>query len=341
MDFWRISTETAACMTARQNAQLFHELNQLARSGLPIVRSLEIMARKPGGGIAGCARKLFDALQSSGSVSQAFRAAKFSDSDAAVIEAGEATGRLEQVYLELEQYYSQVAAARRQIFAKSLYPVLVLHLGVFLLAIPRAISDGGWNTYWKGVLPVLLGFYLAGFLCLLAWGVIRNLVSQNSTAARVILAVPVFGGFLADWTAWKYTSVLSLYVRAGGGLLKAVESAGRTCGNAILRKASEGALAGVRERGLGLAEAFRLQGRLPETLERAIEVGEHAGRLDEETARAADIFKTRTLQRLEAIGDWTPKILYFVIVLYTGWQIIQMATGMASSMDAVLNQIEP
>lgn len=326
-------------MTAQQNAQLFHELHQLARSGLPIVRSLEIMARKPGGTIAECAQRLFHSLQTSGSVSQAFRAAKFSESDAAVIEAGEATGRLEQVYLELEHYYTEVAAARRQIFAKSLYPILVLHLGIFLLAIPKAIINGGWSTYWKSVLPVLLGVYFAGFLCLLAWSFLRHLVGQNTVAARVILAVPVFGGFLADWTAWKYTSVLSLYVRAGGGLLKAVESAGRTCGNALLRQASEGALVGVRERGLGLSQAF--QGRLPETLERAIEVGEHAGRLDEETTRAAEIFKTRTLQRLQAIGDWTPKILYLVIVLYTGWQIIQMATGVASSMGDVLNQVEP
>jgi type II secretory pathway component PulF len=324
-------------MTAQQTAQLFHELTQLARSGLPIVRSLEIMGRKPGGAIAECSRKLFHALQASGSVSEAFRAAKFSDSDAAVIEAGEATGRLEQVYEELGLYYTQLAAARRQIVAKSLYPLVILHLGIFLLAIPKAIISGGWETYWKSVLPVLFTVYLAGFVCLLGWGLVRQLVSRSAAIARVILAVPVIGGFLSDWTSWKFTSVLSLYIRAGGGLLKAVESAGFTCGNAILRVASEGALAAVRNQGAGLAEAFRSQGPLPEVLERAIEVGEHAGRLDEETSRAAEIFKTRTLERLEAFGDWTPKILYITIVFYTGWQIIQMATGVAASMGQVLD----
>ena len=146
-------------MTAQLNAQLFHELTQLSRSGLPMVRSLEIVGRKPGRGIADCARQLFHALQASGSVSEAFRAAKFPESDAAVIEAGEATGRLEQVYQELEQYYSQLAEARRKVLAKSLYPVLVLHMGVLLLAIPPAILSGGWSTYWESVLPVLAGIY--------------------------------------------------------------------------------------------------------------------------------------------------------------------------------------
>lgn len=325
-------------MTAQQNAQLFHELTQLARSGLPMIRSLEIVGRKSGGGISSCARRLFQALQATGSVSQAFRTANFPESDAAVIEAGEATGRLEHVYQELEQYYTQLAAARQQVIAKSLYPVVVLHLGVLLLSIPPVIISGkGIGGYLQSVLPVLVCVYIAGFLLWAAWKVICLLVATNSLAARIILAVPVLGGFLLNWTSWKYSSVLSLYVRAGGGLFRAVESAGNSCRNAVLREASMGALNMVRQRGMSLSEAFLAQRAIPETLERAIEVGEHSGRLDEETIRAADIFKTRTLQRLERFGEWAPKILYFAIVLYVGWQIISMATGVGASLDEALN----
>lgn len=325
-------------MTAQQNAQLFHELTQLARSGLPMIRSLEIVGRKPGGGISGCARRLFLALQATGSVSEAFRTANFPESDAAVIEAGELTGRLEHVYQELEQYYTQLATARRQVIAKSLYPVAVLHLGVLLLAIPPIIiSGGGIGGYLRSVLPVLVGVYFVGFLLWIAWKAICLLVANNPQAARVILAVPVLGGFLSNWTSWKYASVLSLYVRAGGGLFRAVESAGNSCRNAVLREASVRALDMVRQRGVSLSDAFLSQRAIPETLERAIEVGEHSGRLDEETIRAAEIFKTRTLQRLESFGEWTPKLLYFAIVLYVGWQIISMAMGMGASLDEALN----
>ena len=327
-------------MTAQQNAQLFHELTQLARSGLPMVRSLEIVGRKPGRGTADCARQLFAALQSSGSVSEAFRAANFPESDAAIIEAGEATGRLEQVYQELEQYYSQLAVARRKIIAKSIYPLLILHMGVLLLAIPPAILSRGFGSYLESVLPVLLGVYLGFFALWLAWVAIRQVVARDASVARIILAIPVLGGFLNDWTAWKYSSVLSLYVRAGGGLFRAVESAGKTCGNAVLRRASEGALDLVRNRGMGLSEAFHVQGSVPYALERALEVGEHSGRLDEETIRAAEIFKDQTLRRLEAFGEWTPKLLYIAIVLYIGWQIISMALGVGASVGAALDPLQ-
>jgi Type II secretory pathway, component PulF len=327
-------------MSAQRNAQLFHELAQLARSGMPVLRALEIVARNPGHRLAHCARQLLQGLQVSGSISGAFREAKFPESDAAVIEAAEATGRLEQVYLELEQYYSQLAQSRRTIVARSLYPLVVLHLGVFLLAIPQAILGGGWAAYWKSVVPVLLVIYAALFLLGLAWVAIRRAVARRVTAARCFLSVPVLGGFLQDWTAWKFASVLSLYVRAGGGLLKAVEAAGRACDNASLRQTSQGALELIRGQGVGLSEAFRLRGPLPEVLDRALEVGEHSGRLDEETLRAAEILKGRTLGRLETLGEWTPKIIYIAVVLFVGWRIISMATGVASSIEGTLNSLE-
>jgi type II secretory pathway component PulF len=324
-------------MTARQRAQFFHELAQLARSGMTLGKSLEIMGgRRGGSALAHHARRLAGALQGGSTVSGAFLATGFPASDGAVIEAGETTGRLDQVYAELEEYYTQVAEARRQILSRSAYPLVVLHLGIFLLAIPRAIIAGSATAYWAAVLPVLAVVYGVALGVWFGWKVVKNLVGTRPVWARAVLAVPVFGGFLADWTAWKFTSVLALHVRAGGSLLRAIESAGTTCGNALLRQAALDALHRVRADGCGLSEAFRAGNPIPETLERAITVGEEAGRLDEETHRAADIFKQRTLQRLEAIGEWTPKILYIIVVLYTGWQIVQMATGVASSVGDVL-----
>ena len=328
-------------MTARQHAQFFHELAQLTRSGLPVRRSLEIIGRKTGSSPSTRARQVLAALESTGSLSEAFRAASFSESDVAVLEAGEATGKLEQVFDELEQYYAQVASARRQIVSKALYPLLVLHLSVFLLAIPRALLEGGWAAYWKSTLPALAGIYFLGLVLFLTTKFLGRLAAVSAPAARVILAIPIGGGFLANWSGWKFASVLSLYVRAGGGVLRAVESAGRTSGNALLRAASGHALRAVREQGVGLAEGFRGQSGLPDLLERAIEVGEHAGRLDEETARAAEIFRTRTLQSLDAIGFWVPRLLYIGIVLYVGWQILQTATGVASSVGEALDSATP
>ncbi|MFZ0711842.1 MAG: type II secretion system F family protein [Terrimicrobiaceae bacterium] len=327
-----------AALTFRQQEQLFHELAQLARSGVPLNSAFEILSRTARSRIGACLRAVRDNLQSSGQAGRAFREAGFSESDAAVIEAGEATGRLDVVFLELEDYYRQLADARRSIISKSIYPVLVLHLGAVLLAIPPAITEGGWPAFLAHALPILAAFYAALFAAAVLWRLGRTLLSRDAVAALFLVRIPLFGAFLRDWTAWRYASVLSLYVGAGGSLLRAFEIAGSSCGNAHLNAATSSAIALVQA-GQGLSEAFRKQRCIPELLERAIDVGENSGRLDEESRRVAKVFREKTLETLDALAQWTPRILSVVIVLLLGWRILGVASGLANSVNEAVNNV--
>ena len=146
----------------------------------------------------------------------------------------------------------------------------------------------------------------------------------------------MLGRFLLNWTLWKFTSVLSLYIAAGGSLLRAFEMAGTACENAALRASTTAALARVKH-GERLSEAFRKQPDFSEPLLRAIEVGEHAGRLDEESRRAAELFKQQTFQSLDAFAEWSPRVLYLSVVVITGWRIITTVSNVGSHIDSTLN----
>jgi len=324
-------------LNLRQKSQFFHELVQLARSAVPLPQSLEMLSLNPRQKTGQCARVIRENLVSTGQVGPAFAGAGFSAGDTAVIEAGEATGRLEVVFGELEVYYTQLAEARQRIISSSLYPLVVLHLGAVLLAIPPAIIEGGWRTFLYHAVPLILGFYVLVIAGWLAWRTVRRALAESATSALALLALPVLGGFLSDWTAWKFSSVLSLYVRAGGGLLKAFEIAGAACENALLRSLGSSAVSAVQA-GHGLADAVRQKSGWPQVLERALEVGEHSGRLDEETHRAAEIYKERTMGKFDAFSRWAPKLLYLVIVLIMGWQAVSMITGVMTSVSSVLDQ---
>lgn len=323
-------------LSFRQKEQLFHDLAQLSASGVALVRALDVLAGGRASGISAAARRIRSHLQSTGSAEEAFRAAGFSFSDAAVISAGENSGRLEQIFPELERYYHELANARAAVIARSIYPVVVLHLGTVFLAVPPAIIAGSVTAFWSGVLPILFGFYLAAAAAILAWRAIRTAFARNVSAARILGAFPGAGGFLKDWTAWNFSAVLALYVRSGGGLLKAFEIAGSASGNAVLRESSAAVVARVQS-GSGLAEAMREGRDFPEELERAIAVGEHAGRLDQETQRAANFYQGRTLRKLNALAEWLPRILYFLIVVLMGIRAIQMALEVSGAVDSAIN----
>lgn len=323
-------------LSLRQREQLFHALAQFSRSGLPLGQAFEILARNADRRVGGCLKALMASLQASENVGEAFRRAGFSQSDAAIIQAGEASGRLDAVFVELAEFYAQLGQARRIVIAKSIYPVLVLHLAAILLAIPPALLDGGWTTFFAQSLPILLGFYLCILLGAVLWRIARSLLSRDSTSATAIIRIPVLGRFLLNWTLWKFSSVLSLYIAAGGSLLRAFEMAGTACENAALRASTTAALARVK-RGERLSEAFRKQPDFSEALLRSIEVGEHAGRLDKESRRAAEFFKQQTFQSLDAFAEWSPRVLYLSVVVFTGWRIIMTVSNFGSHIDSTLN----
>lgn len=319
----------------RQKEQFFHELVQLVRSAVALPQALEMLARNPRSPTARCAGRVRAALDAGGGMGRAFTEAGFSAGDAAVIEAGESSGRLEAVFTELETYYHQLADARQRILSRSWYPLLVLHLGAFLLAIPPALIEGGWTTFFLRSVPILLGFYLVVFLCWMGWRLVRRALAGSVSSARSVLAIPVLGGFLSDWTTWRFTALLSLYVRAGGGVLRAFAVAGTACQNALLATLAQSTVNDVKA-GRGLAGAVQGQSAWPDVLGRALEVGDHSGRLDEETERAAGIYKGRALEKLETVSKWTPKLLYLALVLLMGWQAIRMIVRVYSTIGSTL-----
>ena len=319
-----------------EREQLFHALAQLSRSGIALRQAFEILSRNADRRVQRCLRTLMASLQTSENLGEAFRRAGFSESDVAVIQAGEASGRLGAVFLELAQFYAQLAQSRRTVIAKSIYPVLVLHLAAILLAIPPAILDGGWPVFLGQSLPILVGFYLCILLGAVLWRIVLSSLSRSPILAKTIIRIPVLGRFLLNWTMWKFTSVLSLYIAAGGSLLRAFETAGTVCENASLRASTSAALSRIK-RGEGLSEAFRKQPDISEPLLRSIEIGECAGRLDEESRGAAEFFKGQTLASLDTFAHWSPRLLYVCVVLFTGWRIITTASCFGSQIDSALN----
>jgi type IV pilus assembly protein PilC len=323
-------------LSFRQKAQLFHELAQLAKSGIPLTKGFEIMSRSPSR-IAQAARRVSEELKAAGSVSRAFLAAGFPAADGAVLEAGESTGRLEQIFRELAQYYEQLAEARKRLIKRSVYPVLMLHLAAVLLSIAPAILEGGMETFLKGVFSLLFVIYAFALVAGTLLWMGKRAFALNAAAGQIVAAIPIFGGLLTAMSAWKFSMVFSMYVRSGGGMLRGLGIAGACSESAALRNAATRAVERVQA-GMGLADAMR-SGGLPETLERAIEVGEASGRLDEEIQRAADLFKNHFMGRLDTLAEWIPKIIYIGTVLLVGYWIVQFYAKIMGSVYGILDSV--
>lgn len=324
----------AVQLSFRLKEQLFHELAQLAQSGFSFLGALEVMGRNPASRLSAAARAIHSNWRSS--VSEALVASGFPARDAVIVEVGEKSGRLEEVFRELSVHYAELDAARKALVMRSAYPVVVFHAGVILLSIPLAIMSGGWMHYLSVVIPTLGAFYLIVGGLWMFWKWLRKKLAADTHLAQAFQRVPFLGQAFATWSSWSFASVAAISIRAGGGFLEAFSSAGQACGNAVMATASQNVVRRVASGTADLGEAFRTEPGLPEELVRAVETGEAAGKLDEELSRASSRFQKSALDQLNLISSWTPRVFYGFVVVFVGWQIIHMANELGSSFNNVL-----
>jgi len=309
-------------LSFRQKEQLFHELGQLSSAGITFSQALKTVGRNTHSALGRSATRLRTGWEETGSASKAFVAAGFDASDAALVEVGAESGRLEEIFAELGTSYSLKAKAREEMISRSIYPLFVFHFGALVSGVLPAFLAGSSWVFVKNVAPIFGGFYFLVLIVWALWAVVARKLNTDVDVARLAQRIPFLGSFFNDWTGWNFSLVLSLYLKAGGGLLQAFQAAGLSCGNAALRAQAEQTIAQVKN-GNDLTDSFGRQAGAPEVLVRAIEIGEQTGRLDEETFRAATLCKDRALKRLNRLAEWLPRFFYFLIVLFMLWQIIK------------------
>lgn len=316
-------------LSFRQKAQLFHELAQLDKSAIPLAKALGILGKERWGALGKPCRKAGKALENGSSPREAFEKAGFSAQDAILVEAGTMAGRCADIFIDLSAHYTALAAAKRRIIVSSLYPVFVLHLGAILLSIPPAILGKGWPTFWENALPLLIGFYVAVIALWVIVDIARFFLAHSVIGGSILFATPFVRSFLTAWIGSTFCSVFALLLRAGTGVLRGMNTAAEACNAKIYRHQTKKAEK-LLKTGEPFADASRKITALPDIALRAIAVGDHSGRLDEELLRAGNLLRESALAWLDGLAKTLPKILYFVIVglmMYKIFTTITMVAG--------------
>lgn len=304
----------------------------MLRSGIPLQRALEHM----GGGrgrIAVAARAACSGLNDG--LQAALTSNGFSELDTGILTAGEQSGRLEEACRALADYYAHLEKGRNRAIAASAYPVFILHLGAILLSIPPAVVEGSLPVFAREA-GVFLGvaYLIVTAVAAVLWISARGFSSSDS-ADRLVSRIPIIGGLLRCAALARFCLVLSLGIRSAEGFLAGLTKAGAAAGSARIRTACGQAVTSIRA-GNGFAAAMRSTGVFPEDLERALQVAEVSGRLDEEITRWAGIYRERLFRRIDAIAAWLPRALYLLIVLLVVLRMFAIISQITGAYSQVL-----
>ena len=295
----------------KEKAVFASKLAALVDAGVPIVRSLDLMAKQQklpmfkraltkvsldvNEGIAlGTALrqwpKVFDQLSLS------------------MVEAGEAGGVLDEALKRLAKLLEDNAKLQNQIKGALGYPIAVLviailvFLGMTIFLIPTfagIFEDLGAElpafTRLLVDLSALLrssaSLYAVGVILLAIWMLNRFYATHNGrrTIDRLMLKLPLFGELILMTATAQFCRIFSSLTRAGVPILMSMEISSETAGNAII---SDAILAsrGMVQEGVLLSNALIRQKVLPDMALNMLAIGEETGEMDKMLSKVADFY---------------------------------------------------
>jgi type IV pilus assembly protein PilC len=327
----------------------------MINSGLPLVQSLDILARQSENKVL---RKtieqvLYD-VESGQTLADSLRTHPkvFPELYVNMVAAGEAGGILDTILLRLAVFLEKADALRRKIKGAMIYPSVILTVAVGAVAILLIFVIPTFQTMFESAGIPLPGptqfvIFLSATLQAKWWafvlGITMFMVALKQyyktpggqlVLDRLLLNIPILGPMQRKAAIARFTRTLGTLVSSGVAILDGLEITAKTSGNRVLHDAimeSRSSIAG----GETISEPLRKSGVFPPMVVSMINVGEQTGGLDEMLTKIADFYDEEVDAAVEALLAAMEPIMIVFLGVIVGGMIVAMYLPIFDMMNAV------
>jgi type IV pilus assembly protein PilC len=231
----------------------------------------------------------------------------------ALVDVGEATGNLPEVFGELEKYYSRQLQLRRQFLAQITWPVFQFVLAVFVIAAlifflgiiqdRRGPNDPPYDPLGLGLLGAKGATIFLGVVCGTIAGIfalyvaLKRVLQQGTAVDRLLLRIPAVGPCLRSFAMARFCLALRLTFETSMSMGEALRLALRATGNEAFAAETAKVEASV-DQGNDLTSTLAGTHMFPEEFIHVIAVGEESGRLSHVLRQQADYYHEESGRRL-------------------------------------------
>jgi type IV pilus assembly protein PilC len=325
----------------------------LIRAGLPILSSLELLARRQK--LPNFRAQLEDVatrVKNGESISESFEAqGGFPVVYTTTLLAGERSGNLEEVLQRYLDFQRVSLTFRKKLAASLIYPavlvVMVIGLFIFLITfvVPRfAELYEQLGTKLPAITTFLLnlgtsaqnyGIYAALVLGLAIYLLFRWMKTDSGATLmdKVRISLPLIGPVWLKYQVGLFARTLSTLLKGGLPLVPSLETAARAIDSKQISNAVFSSVDTVRE-GKGLSASLQATKVFPELAVEMIEVGEATGALPQMLNSVAEFFEedvqtnlTAAMSLIEPIILIAMGIVVVTILISLYLPIFQMGAG--------------
>jgi general secretion pathway protein F len=340
-----------AKFNALERTLFTRQLASLLSAGLPLERALQALTDEAERDVT---RSAMAQIRSEVAAGSSFAKSleqfpnDFDELFIAVVSAGEESGQLGAVLSELADYLENRQALRSKMIASLTYPIIVFIVAILIVAlllgyvVPQVVTVYAGakqklpllTTLMIGISDIIRGYWwlILTLLAALAAGVhlIYRTEAGRLAIDRAWLRLPILGRLSRGLNTARFASTLAILASSGVPILRALQAAGETLTNAVMKTDVSEAIVLVRE-GSSISSALGLHKRFPPVLLMFVRLGESTGQLPVMLKRAAKQHadeverRTTTLTAiLEPVMILAMGVLVLLIVLAVLLPIMQL-----------------
>lgn len=340
----------------REMALFANKLFALVTAGVPIVRSLSLLAKQQKHPLFKRALEgiIRDVNQGSNLSTAMRRWPKvFDQLSIAMVDAGESGGVLDESLQRLAKLLEQHTKLQNEIKAAMGYPSIVLAIAIlvflgltlFLIPVYANIFESlnaqlppltlflvNLSSILRRWFPIIFGAAVG-----LVW-LFSRYYSTKSGKLLVdgyMLKVPLFGELLQKSSTAKFCRTFSSLSRAGVPILRSLEIVSETTGNAKISKAVWDSRQEVME-GTPLSASLERHGVFPELALSMLAIGEETGRVEVIISKMADFYEDEVSSTVKALTS----MLEPAMIVIVGGIVAVILLAMYLPMFAIYDNIK-
>jgi type IV pilus assembly protein PilC len=341
----------------KHKAVFASKMSALVSAGVPIVRSIDLMASQQKLPLFKRALEAISlAVNQGGSLGLAMRQwpQVFDRLTIAMVEAGEAGGVLDESLKRLAKLLEDNAKLQNQIKGAMGYPVAVfviaiaVFLGMTIFIIPTfagIFDDLGAELPWFTQMMVDLSNLLRSpfsilLVAVLAGAVFLFLRFYRTPVGRrrvdgMVLKFPLFGDLIQKTTTAQFCRTFSSLTRAGVPILLSLEIVKEITGNAVMSDAISKSREDVIQ-GVPLSIALGRLNAFPELAISMLSIGEETGEMDAMLSKVADFYEDEVESAVKALTS----MLEPAMIILVGGIVASILVAMYLPMFSVFENIK-
>jgi type IV pilus assembly protein PilC len=247
-----------------------------------------------------------------------------------MVEAGEASGQLDRVFVRLADHFEKEHKQRQKIVGAMTYPIIVLVIAIIvvIVMITNVIPTFGKALTGMDVeLPMITQIMLKisdtfiSYWYVLMLGIMVLIfgikaLSETKKGKRFIddkvLKLPVVSGVIKTLMTARLTRALTTLISSGVLLIESMEITQKVLGNSVLIEKMETAIESIKQ-GRGLTQTIAEMKYFPPLVISMIKTGEESGSLDFTLEKAADFYEEQLDVQIQKMTTFIEPVIMIAL----------------------------